>query len=74
LGWQKGIGALNAQSKKHPKGSEPLARHKKYSLIASYLQPFKLYKQNFSVDSLIYYQKMEDVLFSPQRISLGSIS
>jgi len=58
----------------HPKGSEPVARYKKYSLTASYLQPFKLYQHNFSVDSLLYYQKSENVLFSPQRISLGGIS
>jgi len=74
LGYQKGIGALDAQNNKHPKGSEPVARYKKYSLTASYLQPFKLYQENFSFDSLIYYQKSEDVLFSPQRISLGGIS
>jgi len=74
LGWQKGIGALDVQNNNHPKGSEPVARYKKYSLTASFLQPFKLYKEHFSFDSLLYYQKSEDVLFSPQRISLGGIS
>jgi len=55
------------------KAASPL-RYKKYSLTASFLKPFKLYQQNFSFDSLLYYQKSEDILFSPQRISLGGIS
>jgi len=74
LGYQKGIGTLDAQNNHHPKGSEPVARYKKYSLTASFLNPFKLYEERFSFDSLLYYQKSEDVLFSPQRISLGGIS
>jgi len=74
LGYQKGIGALDAQNNHHPKGSEPVARYKKYSITASFLKPFKLYEERFSFDSLLYYQKSEDVLFSPQRISLGGIS
>jgi len=74
LGWQKGIGALDAQNNQKPKGSEPVARYNKYSLTASFLQPFTLFGQNFSFDALLYCQKSEDVLFSPQRISLGGIS
>jgi len=51
-----------------------VARYKKYSITTSFLKPFKLYEENFSFDSLLYYQKSEDVLFSTQRISLGGIS
>jgi len=74
LGYQKGISALDAQNNNHLKGSEPVARYKKYSITTSFLKPFKLYDGNFSFDSLLYYQKSEDVLFSPQRISLSGIS
>jgi len=66
IGWQKGIGALDAQNNQHPKGSEPVARYKKIQLNRQLSTTFKPYKQNFSFDSLIYYQKSEDALFPPQ--------
>ncbi|MDH4610371.1 ShlB/FhaC/HecB family hemolysin secretion/activation protein [Pseudomonas sp. BN102] len=74
LGWQRGIGALDAQGAGHPHGSEPVTRYNKYSLTLSYLQPFQLWEESFSFDSLAYGQRSEDVLFSPQRISLGGLS
>ncbi|MDH4554051.1 ShlB/FhaC/HecB family hemolysin secretion/activation protein [Pseudomonas sp. BN417] len=74
LGWQRGIGALDAQGTGHPRGSEPVARYSKYSLTLSYLQPFQLWGENLSFDSLAYGQRSEDPLFSPQRISLGGLS
>lgn len=74
IGWQQGIGALDAQGSGHPRGSEPVARYNKYTLTLSYLQPFRLWDENFSFDSLATGQRSEDVLFSPQRISLGGVS
>lgn len=74
LGWQHGTGAFDAQGAGHPHGDQAVARYNKYSLTASYLQPFSLWKENFSVDSLVNGQRSEDLLFSPQRISLGGSS
>ncbi len=74
IGWQQGIGALDAQASGNPHGSEPVARYNKYSLTLSYLQPFRLWNENFSFDSLATGQRSEDVLFSPQRISLGGLN
>lgn len=74
LGWQRGIGAFDAQDNDHPKSGEPVARYHKYSLTLSYLQPFQLGGEQFSFDSLATGQRSEDVLFSPQRISIGGLS
>lgn len=74
IGWQQGIGALDAQGSGRPQGSEPVARYNKYSLTLSYLQPLRLWDENFSFDSLVTGQRSEDVLFSPQRISLGGLN
>ncbi|OFS62890.1 ShlB family hemolysin secretion/activation protein, partial [Pseudomonas aeruginosa] len=74
LGWQQGIGALGAQGRGHPQAGDPHARYDKYSLTLSYLQPFQLWGERFSFDSLATGQRSEDVLFSPQRISLGGNS
>jgi hemolysin activation/secretion protein len=74
LGWQQGTGAFDAQGDGDPHRSQPVARYNKYSLTASYLQPFTLWDESFSVDSLVNGQRSEDVLFSPQRISLGGLS
>lgn len=74
LGWQHGIGALDAQREGDPKGGEPVARYNKYSVTASYLQPFQLLGERFSFDSLVNGQRSEDVLYSPQRISIGGLS
>ena len=74
IGWQRGIGAFDAQRAGDPQGSQPVARYNKYSLTLSYLQPFELWGESFSFDSLANGQKSEDVLFSPQRISIGGLS
>lgn len=74
LGWQHGIGAFDAQSNGSPQGSQPVARYHKYTLTMSYLQPFRLWDESFSVDSMAYGQRSEDVLFGPQRMSLGGLS
>lgn len=73
-GWQQGIGALDAQSRGHEGGNAPQARYNKYSLTLSYLQPFRLWGESFSFDSLATGQQSEDVLYSSQRISLGGVS
>ena len=74
LGWQQGIGALDAQAAGHPRGNEPVARYSKYSLTLSYLQPFQLWGERFSFDSLATGQRSEDALYSAQRISVGGLS
>lgn len=74
LSWHRGIGAFDAQGNDHHHGSEPNARYNKYMLTASYLQPFQLGSEHFTFDSFLTAQKSEDVLYSPQRISLGGIS
>lgn len=74
LGWQHGTGAFDAQRSGHPQGGQPVARYNKYSLTLSYLQPFQLWGESFSFDSLANGQRSEDVLFSPQRISVGGLS
>lgn len=74
LGWQQGIGGWDAQHEGDPRPGEPVARYNKYSLTLSYLQPFQLWEESFSYDSLINGQRSEDVLYSPQRISVGGLS
>jgi hemolysin activation/secretion protein len=74
IGWQQGIGAFDAQRSGDPHGGEPVAHYNKYSLTLSYLQPFQLWGESLSFDSLLSGQKSEDVLFSPQRISIGGLS
>ncbi len=74
IGWQRGIGALDAQREGDPRPGEPVARYNKYSLTLSYLQPFQLWDESFSFDSLANGQWSEDVLYSPQRISIGGLA
>jgi len=74
LGMQKGIGAFDAQSNGDPGPGEPDSRYRKYTGTLSYLQPFKLWDESLSFSSLMTGQHSEDVLFSPQRMSLGGLS
>lgn len=74
LGMQDGIGALDAQGNHHPGPGEPDARYRKYTATATFLQPFKVWGESFSFTSLMTGQRSEDVLFSPQRTSLGGLS
>ena len=71
IGMQNGIGAFDAQGSHSPKPGMPDARYRKYTATLSYLQPFKLWGESLSFTSLATGQRSEDVLFSPQRISLG---
>lgn len=73
LGWQRGIGALDAQGEHSPQPGEPVARYNKYTLTLSYLQPFEWWGESFTFDSLASGQKSEDVLYSPQRTSVGGL-
>jgi len=73
-GWQHGIGAFDAQRRGDPLPGEPEARYHKYTLTLSALQPFQLWGESFSFDSLLNGQKSEDVLYSPQRISVGGLA
>ncbi|MBJ9978404.1 ShlB/FhaC/HecB family hemolysin secretion/activation protein [Pseudomonas sp. S75] len=74
LGMQQGIGALDAQGNHDPRSGEADARYRKYTGTLSYLHPFRLWGENLSFTSLATGQRSEDVLFSPQRISLGGSS
>ncbi|MCQ4312324.1 ShlB/FhaC/HecB family hemolysin secretion/activation protein [Pseudomonas stutzeri] len=74
LGWQHGTGSFDAQRRGDPQYGEPDARYHKYSLTLSALQPFQLWGESFSFDSLLNAQKSEDVLYSPQRISIGGLA
>ncbi|MGY2292802.1 ShlB/FhaC/HecB family hemolysin secretion/activation protein [Pseudomonas sp. SDO528_S397] len=74
LGMQDGIGAFDAQSNRDVKPGQPDARYRKYTATLSYLQPFKLWNESLSFSSLMTGQHSEDVLFGPQRTSLGGLS
>ncbi|WP_256677370.1 ShlB/FhaC/HecB family hemolysin secretion/activation protein [Pseudomonas sp. L13] len=78
IGMQNGIGAFDAQSndqQRDPQGNlTPTPEYRKYTATVSYLQPFKLWGESFSFTSLATGQRSEDVLFSPQRLSLGGSS
>lgn len=74
LGWQEGIGAFGAQGDQTSGPGQPTARYRKYTATLSYLQSFQLLGENFSFSSLATGQRSEDVLYSPQRMSLGGLS
>lgn len=78
LGMQNGIGAFDAQRENQRRDAfgnlTPDARYRKYTATISYLQPFKLWDESLMFSSLMTGQRSEDVLYSPQRMSLGSQS
>ena len=74
LGWQRGTGWFGAQGNGDPHGGQPVARYNLYSATLSFLQPFHLWDESFSVQSLATGQHSEDVLFSPLRLSIGGLS
>lgn len=74
LGWQRGTGWFGAQDDGDPRGAMPVARYNLYSATLSYLQPFRLWNESFSVQSLATGQRSEDVLFSPLRLGIGGLS
>ncbi len=74
LGMQQGIGAFDAQSRKIEQHGDPNDRYRKYTATLSYLQGFNLWGETLSFTSLANGQRSEDVLFSPQRLSLSGQS
>ncbi|MBI6910969.1 ShlB/FhaC/HecB family hemolysin secretion/activation protein [Pseudomonas palleroniana] len=77
LGLQNGIGLLDAQVQDERDSlgrRQPNSRYRKYTATVSYLQPFSLWGESFSFSSLATGQRSEDILFSPQRMSLGGSS
>lgn len=73
LGMQQGKGgpdAHHASAEADPQN----ARYRKYTATLSYLQPFALWGEAFTFSSLMTGQRSEDLLFSPQRMSLGGLS
>lgn len=74
LGMQRGISAFGAQDNNLSRPGNPDARYRKYTGTVSYLQPFKLWGESFTFTSLATGQRSEDMLFSPQRMSVGGSS
>ncbi|HGY9626836.1 TPA: ShlB/FhaC/HecB family hemolysin secretion/activation protein [Pseudomonas putida] len=74
LGMQQGTSAFDAQDNGHPRAGEPVARYRKYTATISFVQGFQVLGENLSFSSLANGQRSEDVLFSPQRISLGGLA
>ena len=75
VGMQNGIGAFDAQSNQQERDAQgnltPTPRYRKYTATMSYLQPFTLWGESLSFSSLATGQRSEDVLYAPQRMSLG---
>ncbi|WP_256733713.1 ShlB/FhaC/HecB family hemolysin secretion/activation protein [Pseudomonas reactans] len=75
VGMQNGIGAFDAQSNRQERDVQgnltATPRYRKYTATMSYLQPFTLWGESLSFSSLATGQRSEDVLYSPQRMSLG---
>lgn len=75
VGMQHGIGAFDAQSNQQERDANgnltPTPRYRKYTATISYLQPFTLWGESLSFSSLATGQRSEDVLYAPQRVSLG---
>jgi hemolysin activation/secretion protein len=72
LGWQRGISWLGADhDEANLEKDQARAQYNKYTLAASFFQPFSLLSQQFSLESMAYWQKSEDILFGQRAISLG---
>lgn len=71
IGWQRGLTLFGAQSDGTNTPGTPRAQFERTTLTLSYLQPFSLFRQSLSFSSLLHVQWSDDVLYSPQRLSLG---
>jgi hemolysin activation/secretion protein len=71
IGWHKGLTLFGAQSDGANAPGTPTAQFERATLTLSYLQPFSLFRQSLSFSSLLHGQWSDDVLYSPQRLSLG---
>ncbi|WP_310886511.1 ShlB/FhaC/HecB family hemolysin secretion/activation protein [Pseudomonas cichorii] len=74
LGMQQGVGALDAMGDGHPAGNEPTARYRKYTATFSFQQPFEVWGERFSFNSLATGQRSEDRLYNSQRMSISGQS
>lgn len=74
LGWHRGLTILGAQGDSTDIPGTPRAQFEKTTLTLSYLHPFSLFQQSLSFSSLLHGQWSDDVLYSPQRLSLGGQS
>ncbi|MDR3213610.1 MAG: ShlB/FhaC/HecB family hemolysin secretion/activation protein [Azoarcus sp.] len=73
LGWQRGMGWLGAARDQHPAKGEAHAQYNKYTATASFLQPFTILKHPLSLESVAFWQKSRDVLYSPRQVGLGGL-
>ncbi|MEQ7869105.1 ShlB/FhaC/HecB family hemolysin secretion/activation protein [Chromohalobacter salexigens] len=74
IGWQQGLTSFGAQRDKDRSAAEPAAQYRKNTLALSYWQPFSLFDQSLSFTSFAYGQWSHDVLYSPQRLTIGGES
>ncbi|WP_049870440.1 ShlB/FhaC/HecB family hemolysin secretion/activation protein [Pseudomonas cremoricolorata] len=74
LGMQQGVGLFDAQGRHHLEPGDRDPRYRKYTGTLSYLHPFELWGESLAFTSLATGQRSEDLLFSPQRLSLGGSS
>jgi len=74
LGWQHGLTSFGAQRDGDRSAAEPSAQYRKNTLALSYWQPFSLFDQSLSFTSFAYGQWSHDVLYSPQRLTIGGES
>ncbi|XKE46257.1 ShlB/FhaC/HecB family hemolysin secretion/activation protein [Halomonas organivorans] len=71
LGWEKGLAILGAQEDGRQVPGRPRAQYDKVTLTTSFLRPFRLFQSPLRFSSLLHAQWSPDVLFSPERLSLG---
>ncbi|SDF83310.1 hemolysin activation/secretion protein [Onishia taeanensis] len=71
IGWEKGLTIFGAQMDRDQPSGAPEAQYDKGTLTLSYQRPFMLNQENLSFSSLLNGQWSKDVLFSPERLSLG---
>lgn len=71
IGWEKGLTIFGAQMDRDPPPGAPEAQYDKGTLTLSYLRPFTLFQERLRFSSLLNAQWSNDVLFSPERLSLG---
>ncbi|WP_413614879.1 ShlB/FhaC/HecB family hemolysin secretion/activation protein [Halomonas cupida] len=74
VGWQKGLTIFGADTESDNLPGSPEPQFSKATLTLSYQQPFTLANQSLTFSSLAHGQWSDDVLYSPQRLSLGGQS
>ncbi|WP_245392393.1 ShlB/FhaC/HecB family hemolysin secretion/activation protein [Salinicola endophyticus] len=74
IGWQHGLTRFGAQQDHGAVDGQPTAQYQKNTLTLSYWQPFSLLGQTLSFESFAHGQWSHDVLYSPQRLTIGGES